>query len=455
MDRLIIRNANILTLDDTTPDLPRGDILVENDRVSAIGADLCAEGAEVVEAGGMIAMPGFVNAHIHTWQTGLRGVAADWMLGDYLRAMHAGLATHFTAEDIGIANHVGALHQMHAGATTIADWCHNNPTPAHTDAAIEGLKAAGIRAVFLHGSPKPDPKPGQPHFSEVPMPRAEVERLMNGALSDSDGLVTLGLAVLGPMLSVEAVTDADLRLAQELGLLASMHVSGPLMQPDGFVRLSQQGLLGPHVNIVHGNTMSDRDLGLLVDAGASFSPTPEIELQMGFGTPLTNRVTALGGRIAIGSDVESGMSGDMFAVIRFTLQAARHEATLQARRDTGKPPATMGFSTRQALKWATIDAARALGIGDKVGSLAVGKQADIILIDAGAINMRPVHDPAASVVFHAGPQNVDSVFVAGRAMKRGGRLVNDDLSGLLDRLVDSGARIMRDFNQASAQPPGA
>lgn len=455
MTRLIVRNATILTMDDDTPDMARGDILVEDGRISAIGTDLPADAAEVVDAKGMIAMPGFVNAHIHTWQTGLRGVAADWLLGDYLRAMHAGLATHFTAADVGIANHVGALHQMHAGTTTIADWCHNNPTPAHTDAAIDGLLASGIRAVFLHGSPKPDPKPGQPHFSEVPMPRAEVERLLRGALSDRDGLVTLGLAVLGPMLSVEAVTDADLRLAQELGLLASMHVSGPLMQPEGFMRLSQQGLLGPHVNIVHGNTMADRDLGLLVDAGASFSPTVEIELQMGFGTPLTNRVTALGGRIAIGTDVESGMAGDMFAVIRFTLQSARHEATLQARRDTGKPPAEMGFSTRQALKWATIDAARALGIGDKVGSLAVGKQADIILIDAGAINMRPVHDPVASVVFHAGPQNVDSVFVAGRAMKRGGRLVAGDLPALLDQLADSGTRIMHDFNQAAAQTRSA
>lgn len=450
MDRLIIRNATILTMDDATPDMARGDILVEGGVIRAIGADLAAEGAEVVDAAGKIAMPGFVNAHIHTWQTGLRGVAADWMLSDYLKAMHAGLATHFTAADVGIANHVGALHQLHAGATTIADWCHNNPTPAHTDAAIEGLKAAGIRAVFLHGSPKPDPKPGQPHFSEVPMPRAEVERLMNGALSDRDALVTLGLAVLGPMLSVEAVTDADLRMAKEFGLLASMHVSGPLMQPEGFVHLSERGLLGPHVNIVHGNTMSDRDLGLLVDAGASFSPTAEIELQMGFGTPLTNRVKALGGLIAIGSDVESGMSGDMFAVIRFTLQAARHEATLNARRETGKPPAEMGFSTREALKWATIDAARALGLEDRVGSLAVGKQGDIILIEAGAINMRPVHDPVASVVFHAGPQNVDSVFVAGRAMKRGGKLLNGDIPALLDRLADSGARIMADFNRGEA-----
>lgn len=450
MDRLIIRNAAIVTMDDDTPDMARGDILVEGGAIRAIGADLPAEGAEVVDAAGKIAMPGFVNAHIHTWQTGLRGVAADWMLSDYLRAMHAGLATHFDPEDVGIANHVGALHQLHAGATTIADWCHNNPTPAHTDAAIDGLKAAGIRAVFLHGSPKPDPKPGQPHFSEIPMPRAEIERLMNGALSDRDALVTLGLAVLGPMLSVEAVTDADLRLAQELGLVTSMHVSGPLMQPEGFVRLSEQGLLGPHVNIVHGNTMSDRDLGLLVDAGASFSPTPEIELQMGFGVPLTNRVKALGGLIAIGSDVESGMSGDMFAVIRFTLQAARHEATMTARRETGKPPAVMGFSTREALRWATIDAARALGLADRVGSLAVGKQADIILIDAGAINMRPVHDPVASVVFHAGPQNVDSVFVAGRAMKRGGKLLNGDMPALLDRLADSGARIMADFGRGEA-----
>ncbi|MBW6507572.1 MAG: amidohydrolase family protein [Rhodobacteraceae bacterium] len=272
MQKTLIRGAAILSMDTEIGELPVGDILIEDDRIAAIAPDLGAagldaSGAQVIDGAGMIALPGFVNTHIHTWQAGLRGIAADWTLGQYLRAMHAGLATHFLPEDIAIANELGALHQLHAGTTTLADWCHNNPTPAHTDAALAGLRAAGIRAVFLHGSPKPDPKPGQPHFSEIPMPRGEVERV--AATIGPGDLVTLGLAILGPQMSVMGVTETDFRLARELGLLASMHVSGALMTPDAFERLDAQGLLGPHVNIVHGNALSDGQLDILTGAGAS------------------------------------------------------------------------------------------------------------------------------------------------------------------------------------------
>jgi 5-methylthioadenosine/S-adenosylhomocysteine deaminase len=448
MHRTLIHGASILSQDGSVGDLAEGDILIEDDRIAAIAPRIESPDAAVIEAAGMIAMPGLVNTHIHTWQTGLRGIAADWTLGQYLRAMHAGLATYFTPEDIAIANEVGALHQLHAGTTTLTDWCHNNPTPAHTDAAVSGLMASGIRARFLHGSPKPDPKPGQPHFSEIPMPRSEVERL--ATVLHPDDLVSLGLAILGPQMSVMRVTETDFRLARELGLMASMHVSGTLMTPDAFEQLERQGLLGPHVNIVHGNALSDGHLDLLTGAGVTFSLTPEVELQMGFGTPLTRRVRQRGGLLALGTDIESGMAGDMFSSIRFALQSARHDITLQVRAETGAPPPTMDISTREALRWATLDGARLLGLQDKIGSLTPGKQADIILIDARGINLRPVHDPAASVLFHAGPRDVDTVLVAGRVRKRGGTLLVADLDAKLDRLAESGARIMSDFRAAQA-----
>jgi cytosine/adenosine deaminase-related metal-dependent hydrolase len=447
MSRLLIRNAAIVSVDPQIGTIPAGDILVEDDRIAAIGTGLAApEGADIIDASEMIAMPGFVNAHIHTWQAGLRGIAVDWTLGEYLRAMHAGLATHFRPDDIRIANHVGGLNQLNAGTTTLADWCHNNPTPDHTDAAIDGLEASGARAVFLHGSPKPDARPGQPHFSEVPMPRDEVVRLRQGRLSSDEALVTLGLAVLGPQLSVADVCDSDFRLAKEFGLIASMHVSGPMLTPDGFKRLSEAGLLGGHINVVHGNSLADDMLRFLVDHDVSFTPTPEVELQMGFGDPLTSRLRRLGGRISIGSDIESSMAGDMFAVTRFALQAARHADNLAARASDGKPPAAITIPSGEALQWATIEGARMLGLDDRIGSLTVGKQADIVLLDASAINMRPVHDPVASVLFHAGVGNVDTVLVAGRIVKQGGRLLAAGVESLTDAVAQSGRRIIADFN---------
>ena len=120
-------------------DLAKGDILIENDRIAAVAPALAAADAEIIDASRMVVMPGLINGHLHTWQTALRGLAADWTVAEYMQAMHRGLATHYRPEDIYIANLMGALNQINNGATTLVDWCHNNPTPDHTDAAIQGL----------------------------------------------------------------------------------------------------------------------------------------------------------------------------------------------------------------------------------------------------------------------------------------------------------------------------
>src|SRR5262249_45551945 len=186
--------------------LPKGDVLIERDRIAAVAQNVATADAEIIDAARMLLLPGLINGHLHTWQTGLRGLAADWTVAEYMQAMHRGLATLFRPEDIYIANLWGALNQINNGVTTLVDWCHNNPTPAHSVAAISGLDEAGIRALFLHGSPKPDPKPGQRHFSQVPMPRREVERFCKGRFASRNGLITFGLAILGPYYSIYDIT---------------------------------------------------------------------------------------------------------------------------------------------------------------------------------------------------------------------------------------------------------
>src|SRR3712207_2545595 len=135
----LITGATLVTMDDRLGDMPKADILVEVDRIAVIAPKIAAEDAEIVDATGRIAIPGLINAHMHTWQTGLRGLAANWTLLEYFRKMHAGLATAFTPQDLHIATLVGALNQLNCGTTTLADWCHNNPTPAHNDAAVDAL----------------------------------------------------------------------------------------------------------------------------------------------------------------------------------------------------------------------------------------------------------------------------------------------------------------------------
>ena len=457
MSRTLIKSATIVTMDAGLGDLPIGDLLVEDGRIAAVRPDIDlgsgSGGTDVVDGKGRIVIPGLINAHMHTWQTALRGAAANWTLLEYFRHMHAGLATRFKPDDIYIATLMGALNQINCGTTTLADWCHNNPTPAHTDAAVRGLIESGIRAAFFHGSPKPEPKPGEPHFSEVPHPRREVERLLAGPLADRDGIVTLGLAILGPHYSTLDVSLHDFRLAREFGLIASMHQGGgPAKTPGGWEKLIEAGLVGPHINIVHGNDLPDDLLQRLIDLGVTFSVAPENEMVQGHGFPITGRLLQRGVRPTIGVDLESVLPGDMLSAARVALSMQRALDNAESRRTSGSIPPTSTIPVREALRWITIEGARMLGRDSQIGSLTPGKLADLVVIDANDLNVFPVHDPLATVVMQTSIANIEAVMIGGEWKKRDGRLLVEGLDHKKELLADSGRRLVREIQLQSGQP---
>jgi cytosine/adenosine deaminase-related metal-dependent hydrolase len=450
MTRLLLKSGIVVTQEPRLGVLAKGDVLIEGSRIAAIAPELAAD-AETIDCSGHFVLPGLVNAHMHTWQTGLRSVAANWTLLEYFRHVHAGLATVFLPEDIHIATLAGALNQLDHGVTTLVDWCHNNPTPEHTDAGVAALKDSGIRAAFFHGSPKPDPKPGEPHFSEAPHPRREVERLLKGPLADREGLVTLGMAVLGPHYSTLEVSAHDFALAKELGLIASMHQGGgEAKTPGGWQALMTKGLVGPHINVVHGNNLSDAELGAFIDLGVSFSVTPESEMAQGHGHPITGRLRALASAPSLGVDLESAIGGDMFTVARMALAAQRALDNAAERVRSGGIPATSTVPAAEAFDWITTRGAAMLGAGDRIGSLTPGKQADIAVMSLGPLAMWPVHDPVATVVMQGTGARVRDVLVAGSFAKRDGKLLRTDIDAIRHRLARSGERILAKLGLESA-----
>jgi cytosine/adenosine deaminase-related metal-dependent hydrolase len=437
--RTLIRGASVITMD-AQGDLPSADVLVTDDRITEIAPRLYVDDAQVIDAGGSIMIPGLVNAHMHTWQTALRGVAANWSLLEYFQKMHAGLATLFTPDDLHIATLVGSLNQINCGTTTLADWCHNNPTPAHNDAALDALLQSGIRASFFHGTPKPAPTPGLAPFWEVPHPRAEIERLLQAY--EGKPLLSVQAAILGPHYCTLDVAMRDFRMARELGLIASVHQGGGAPRtPGGWEKLEAAGLLGDNINIVHGHALDDGQLQRFCELGMSFSIAPEMEMSDGHGVPITGRLRRLGRAPSLGVDLESALSGDMLTQARVALAMQRclDNAAYREAHDTIPPTCTI--TTREALGWATVEGARMLKQSHRIGSLAPGKQADLVLISAGDLNMQPVHDPVSAVVLQASLANIDSVMVAGRWKKRSGRLLDVDLAPKLGALRASGRKI--------------
>jgi cytosine/adenosine deaminase-related metal-dependent hydrolase len=445
MAKTLINAGWVLSMDPAIGDIENGEILLEDDRILAVGRNLSAQTDTTIDAGNMIVLPGLINAHIHSWQNGLRGIAGNWISADYFRIMHANLALYYTPEDTYLAGLVGALSQISAGSTTIMEWCHNNATPDHSDRAIDALYESGIRAVFGHGTVKPPQKPGQPHFSEIPHARSEIERLRKTRLSSDDSLVTLAMAILGPDYCVNEVMLADFRMAREFALMSSSHVwnKAARVSKAGFRPAADAGLLGPDHNVVHGNFCDDDEIKLFVDCGCSVTSTPTVEMQTSEGDPLIGRILALGASPSLGADSEIFVAGDMFHVMRHALQTQRALDHRHAAAN-GAPLADLSVSPRQALEWATIEGARALMKDKTIGSLTPGKQADLIMLRGDDINLFPVIDPVQSVVLFAGPENVDTVMIAGKLVKSAGKLMypTDELAAKQIALLASANRIM-------------
>jgi 5-methylthioadenosine/S-adenosylhomocysteine deaminase len=196
---------------------------------------------------------------------------------------------------------------------------------------------------------------------------------------------------------------------------------------------------------VHGNDIAPDTIRALVGRGATFTVTAEIELQMGYGHPLTGILHKLKAPMGIGSDVEPAVRGDMFTAMRVTLQHERNRAITEALGRSGSRPEQAPLTCRHALEWTTIQGARVAGLDHRTGSLAIGKQADIILIRCEDISMFPVRDPIGSIVMQGGVATADTVLIAGRVMKRNGRLVYPRLAERMAALRRSGDRILTDF----------
>jgi len=435
--RLLIKNGCVITVDEKLGNFPRADVLVENGKIVAVQPDLPVSDAEVVDATGMIVLPGFVDTHRHMWEALIRGIGADWSLVTYLRLIYfEGLGGTLRPQDLYIANLLGALEALDAGVTTVFDWSMCE-TPEHADGLIQGLQESGCRVVFAYGTGLKNAAAYWSQESTLTHPE-DARRVRSQYFSSDDQLVTMALAIRGAEFSPLDITRRDIELARELGVIASMHIgvgtNGPAQR--AITRMHEAGLLGPDLNFVHGTTVTDDELRMVADSGGSISICPEVEMQMGHGFPPINRCLAVGLRPTLGVDVVVSTGGDMFAQMKAAVMVARGlvNDTFLRRNEM---PEKLNLPVDEVLKFATIDGARALKLDHKVGSLTPGKEADIVLLRTDTINQVPLVNPVGTVVLTANTANVDTVFVRGQAVKRHGQLVGVDMNRLRRLAQDS------------------
>ncbi len=434
--RLFIRNGFVVSMDTEVGEIPNGDVLVEDGVIVEVGRGLSVDDAETVDATGMIVMPGFVDTHRHTWQTPVRGVLPSCTLDHYFAVMLGSVGGHYRPEDVHIGDYAGSLEALNAGVTTLLDWSHISNTPDHSDAAIQGLKDAGIRAVYAHGMPTGGEWWS---FSELEHPE-DIRRIRDTYFSSDDGLITLAMAARQPGNSNFDVAKHDWALARELGILISVHVGMRLhnLHYNPVKDMHDLGLMGPDVCYIHMTDLTDQELDWIAETGGKASIAPYVEMLMGHGPPPTGKLLARGVRPSLSVDVVSSVPGEMFTQMRTALAYDR----ILEFTDTPDEAFAPKLGHRDVLEFATIDGARACGLDDRTGSLTPGKQADLVLLKTDAINTAPMIDPIGTIVVFSDTSNVDSVFVAGSAVKRGGELVGVDLKQVFEKLDASRNHIL-------------
>ena len=439
----VIRDTMALTMDTALGEIAGADIEILDGEIVGIGPSLDAPGADVIDGSNTITLPGFVDSHWHIWGTLLRGVVGDGPDHGWF-ATKGRLGGHFTSDDFAIGVRLGMAEGISAGVTTVHDWSHNIMCYEDAEANVAVHRELGTRVHFSYSAPSAHPSMPMEKMREIlakggVLPDAVMDfgnprRIAEEWVPSSENLLTVGVAVRGPARSTPEVYREEWRLAREQGFTISMHCAGTEAEVERIRQvevLESDGLLGDDMLLAHCLYISPIEREHLAGHSIPISMSPLAELRLGMGAPPINEHIAAGVSVSLSLDTTAiSATADVF-------QAMRVAVGLQS---IATKTAT-ALTPRRVLEMTTIDGARALGLEEVVGSLSIGKRADLIMIRTDQLNMAPVRDPAVAVVHSAQPSNVDTVIIDGRILKWKGELTTVDVPTVISEADEALGRL--------------
>jgi 5-methylthioadenosine/S-adenosylhomocysteine deaminase len=493
--RYVIRGGAVMTMDPNSPGaqdkivggFANADVLVEGKKIVAVGPNLGSAGGSVIDARGKIVMPGFIDTHHHQFETSLRSWLADGVLINDSTGSPSGSRTYYEyilltfapvyrPQDVYINELFAGLSQLDDGVTTVHDVSQIHHTPQHSDAAIQALIDTGRRAAFGYfegaGQPTP-PKPGYAYPGDA----TRIIRQWFGGKGTNlsrNGLVHMIMG--GEVYLGNPTTDQSWTIGRSLNLQIAAHILSPFsIRPildalaDGKGGNGAIGL-GPDNLFIHMTGMSDKGWQAVKDKGAQVSIAFPIEMNMRHGMPPILKMQSLGMEPSLSVDVECTMTADFFTQMRVAMNMQRelvnqmilnqsgNSLDLEQANNWGVSPTAANcpwpgypyapscsvpanapslLTTRDVLRYATMNGAKALRLDGTVGSLTPGKEADIIILDATSINVAPLNHVPGAVVSLMDRTNVETVIVAGKVRKWKGRLLDVNLDKLRSQLEAS------------------
>ncbi|CDZ63870.1 5-methylthioadenosine/S-adenosylhomocysteine deaminase [Neorhizobium galegae bv. orientalis] len=423
---LVIRKGSIVTVDDKLGNIEGGDIHVRNGEIIAIGKDLqVPAGVEEIDASRRIVMPGLVETHWHTWTSAVRNLLAPEF--EYFKLKGA-IVPHMTPEDFYAADMLAMTEALNAGITTIHNYCHHVMSRETVEAEMRAHQDAGIRALYTFGH-----RDGLANDKLIDLDLAAgIQANWFGSSSPLDGRVTFGINSRGPASLSEAIFRKELDWAFERDLMVAMH-AGQNRYSYSVVPLKQMGYLGPKTLIVHFVLAKPEDRAVMAETNAPLSYSVHSELRLGGGGYQAQQLVAMandGVLVSFSFDGNTLAPIDMFE----TMSTAWYMGIPYTGSETEK---MKPLNFKQIIEMGTINGATALGLGDKTGSLTVGKRADITLVRADDLNMIPHGFVDGMIARTARASNVDTVIADGRIMKRGGKIVGLDVEKVKSDAVRS------------------
>jgi 5-methylthioadenosine/S-adenosylhomocysteine deaminase len=426
--RILLKGGVVLTLDRQAGDFAQADVLIEGGKIREIGPGIAASGdaVAIVDAAKHIIIPGFVDTHSHSYQGLLRGVLASGLLNpDYNRDVQTTLTPAYEAADAYAGMLVTALGMIDTGTTTIVDISQVSHTPEHSDALIRALQETGIRAVYSYHR-------GAGPATQYPQ---DIKRLQRTYFSSTDQLLTLALTGnLSPNVH---------KVAREVGVPIVQHLVGNNLTVP-LQNLAREGLLRAGDEYIHCLGIDDAGWRLIKDTGGRVSLCASIDMTMGHGTPTIQEALDHGFRPSLSSDHGVTITQDFFSLMRATFTFQRWQVLQRARRGEQNLPPLL--TCRDMLEFATVEGARCTNLDGKVGTLAPGKEADLVLLRADQLDVWPLNNAPGAVVNLMNPRHVETVFIAGKARKWRGSLVGVDMARVVRLAQESRDAVMRRAN---------
>jgi cytosine/adenosine deaminase-related metal-dependent hydrolase len=427
----LIKNGAVITVEPTLGTLPRGDVLIRDGVIEAVGTGLSAAGSQVIDATDMIVMPGLVDSHYHMWSTLGRNYLSDAGFG-YYQAKWA-TADLYDPDDFYNSVMLGLAELASGGVTTVHNWSHNNRGRDHVDAELRAHREVCLRGRYSIGHIDRLPADVVNRFPDLD--RVEAEWF--GDSSPLQGLVHLGVNLRGMVQSDARVFHEEMQHVLKRGLPVSIHATQARPNLDDAADYEKRGYLGPKFLFCHYLAASDSDRAAMARTRTPLSFATHSEFRLGEnGDPRAAllRARAAGVSVSLSCDASSIAPPNMFETMRLTWNMGVPWKGIDSQ---DYPP--LGFV--ETIEMATINGARALGLGEVTGSLTPGKRADLILIRADDVNIAPLANIEATVVQSAMPANVDTVIVDGRLIKRGGKLIGFDVKEIVERAKASSLKI--------------